>query len=496
MSFHSFIILIHSSCCVILTSPRKTGSTSLQNYLTQHADYIRQHYHATYLGKVNPRNFHRRRRKSLPQDYLRQLNQFHVANGTLRFREIVRKHVLEQRHDVILSDEALDQQSLVELLQHLVVPITISNNNDDTPPTHRPLVYKTVPIFVYRRYHEWLLSMYRFEYAPKWYEANEWTNWPTNIHNKTTLSTNTSNFIHEHHDTPLPSSSFSIPTFAEYLSRFLSNDAPPPLLQSIRQFQQAWQHVHLKTKTNRPSHSVLPPCVHILRTDHHPTNQSLTEQFMALVVNSSSTTTLRRSSPHEFPPETRRSNVNPQVAFATDAERMALFLHYEGVIGRTTEETNPRKFRKGDRLTRRRWLSKIQEHMVDLYYANDTAKGMAERSNATDSVKHAHHIVPPPWQCPSARDMERLWNQTCMLEELVLRMTNPPTPNDESTTSSSPTSLEDLRTHFDQAVQERRFCNLDIAQMWKHDPRWRQFVNDTFAEQQHRARTSNPEEQE
>ena len=69
--------------------------------------------------------------------------------------------------------------------------------------------------------------------------------------------------------------------------------------------------------------------------------------------------------------------------------------------------------------------------------------------------------------------------------------------NESSDHLFSQAPLEDLRKHFDQAVQERRFCNVDIAHMWAHDPRWRQFVKDTFAKQQRRVRnTSNQEQQE
>ena len=118
--------------------------------------------------------------------------------------------------------------------------------------------------------------------------------------------------------------------------------------------------------------------------------------------------------------------------------------------------------------------------MVDLYNDDNdknTQEGTDERSNVT--IFKARHVA-PPWQCPSARDVERLWNQTCMVEELVLRITTTTMTNRDA---FSQASLEDLRKHFDQAVHERRFCNLDIAHMWEHDPRWRQFVNDTFAEQ-------------
>lgn len=65
-------------------------------------------------------------------------------------------------HNVILSDEGF--VGVVNLVETLFRGIDPS------------LKYHLQPVVVYRRYFDWMISMYRFAYRPQWY-ARGWNRW-------------------------------------------------------------------------------------------------------------------------------------------------------------------------------------------------------------------------------------------------------------------------------------------------------------------------------
>ena len=85
--------------------PHKTGTTTIQDYFTKHTAFL-QKYNTTYIGKVNPNNFPRGQRNILPKDYVRNALQYPSVKTRTKLRKHLNKMVIEQGHNVILSDEA------------------------------------------------------------------------------------------------------------------------------------------------------------------------------------------------------------------------------------------------------------------------------------------------------------------------------------------------------------------------------------------------------
>jgi hypothetical protein len=88
-------------------------------------------------------------------------------------------------HNVILSDE--DFSTVPGLVEELFRTLHATRTS-----------FSVLPVVVYRRYHEWILSLYLFAYTPKWYQAQQWNKWknmtiptfwdfPKEDHNRTSM---------------------------------------------------------------------------------------------------------------------------------------------------------------------------------------------------------------------------------------------------------------------------------------------------------------------
>ena len=286
------------------------------------------------------------------------------------------------------------------------------------------LASRVVPIVVYRRLHERLVSSYGFAFHPKWYQRRLWNKWNTR-------------------DPQI------IPSFAEFVQKFLRDK--PIVLRLL----DAYTH-ELQTITN---HTVCPRVLHL----DHPSRESVTHQFAALIKsqhtarqqqkhdtnnNSTAATASNDNDNDDIPAITKKSNEGTKLPFAVDSERFALYL----------SEHVPELAQQD----RRQVVQRIQRYMQKLYYdekpTNTIGIGQANTTASLTTNTTINQSI--PWQCPSEHDMALLWNQTRLVEDR-LGLENPTVSLAES---------------FQKYVREKRFCNLHLSQMWQ-DPRWKAFVH-------------------
>ena len=294
------------------------------------------------------------------------------------------------------------------------------------------LASRVVPIVVYRRLHERLVSSYGFAFHPKWYQRRLWNKWNTR-------------------DPQI------IPSFAEFVETFLHEK--PIVLRLLDAYTQELQAM---TTNNHPT-----VCPRVLHLDH-PSRESVTHQFAALIksqhtarqqhdkhqqqnnTNNNNRTPATASNDNDdddIPAITKKSNEGTKRPFAVDSERFALYL----------SEHVPELAQQD----RRQVVQRIQRYMQKVYYDEETrnAIGMGQANTTAFMTTNTTSNQSIPWQCPSEHDMALLWNQTRLVEDR-LGLENPTVSLAES---------------FQKYVREKRFCNLHLSQMWQ-DPRWKAFV--------------------
>ncbi|KAL3774490.1 hypothetical protein ACHAWO_007010 [Cyclotella atomus] len=234
--------------------PHKTGTTSIQDYFACNTEFLKQH-NTYYLGKINMYDV--KKCIQVPPDFLRPIIQTPSFQGLAKLRYMMH-HYTSQGSNVIMSSEDI---------------FNVPKNYTDELFVNLTHVY---PVVGYRRYHEWLLSSYRFTFGePKWYDMERWRNW-------------------DGHD--------NIPTLAEFITQF--SNRMHPTLESLRKFYEM-------------SQSTVRSCPQVL--NFH--SGDVTKEFMKLITEEDSI------------PASFYTNVNDESKiFAVDAEMLALKLHREGKI--------------------------------------------------------------------------------------------------------------------------------------------------------------------
>ncbi|KAL7476202.1 hypothetical protein ACHAW6_002080 [Cyclotella cf. meneghiniana] len=247
--------------------PHKTGTTSLQDYLACNTQFLAQH-RTHYLGKINPNDV--KACPSVPPDLLRPLLQNPSARAAKQLQTAVAFH-LSRNHSVILSSEDMLDISPALLAEALSLSTT-------------PAV-PIVPVVGYRRYHEWLSSLYRFRYEPHWYDLDRWREW----------------------DDDDDDDDHAIPTMRSFVTPWIEERRVHPTLGRLRNFSSfvaatAWTTC---------------PLVLNLHSD-----RDITTSFLERITD---------APPSAMPPP-RRANVRMREDYAVDAERLALRLRREGKL--------------------------------------------------------------------------------------------------------------------------------------------------------------------
>ena len=234
--------------------PHKTGTTSLQDYLACNTQFLKRQ-NTYYLGKINMYDV--KGCIMVPPDFFRPLIQTPSYQALSKLKYIM--HYYQSRgKNVIMSSEDI---------------FNIPKNHTDELFANLTHVY---PVVGYRRYYEWLLSAYRFNYGePKWYDLEVWRAW-------------------DGHDT--------IPSFREFVGMY--NGRMHPTLEVVKKFHEMQQ------STARPCFQVLN--FHI---------GDITQEFMKLIT------------PKDSVPTSVYMNVNDESkVYAVDSEVLALKLHRERKI--------------------------------------------------------------------------------------------------------------------------------------------------------------------
>lgn len=241
--------------------PPKTGTTSLQDYFACNTETLAK-FDTIFLGKINPKDV--KQCSDVPIDFDRPMVQYRSGKAAYKLRREVMKYT-SQNKTVILSDEDYINTP-VAVLENFLVNIAA----------------QVIPVVVYRRYHEWLLSLYNFKFMPKWYERN-WKKW-------------------EGHSLD------NIPTFRSFAAQ---REGMHPTLKLMNDFSSI-----VEKATGSP------PCTQVLNLH----DGEILKEFAALIVG--------RNNSNSFPAPVR-SNVNKAPPFSVDMERLALKLYMEGRVNAT-----------------------------------------------------------------------------------------------------------------------------------------------------------------
>lgn len=266
--------------------PAKTGTTSIQDYFSCHqVDQLRLH-NITFLGKVNPRDV--KNCQGVPKDVVRPLVQYKKSAPILG----ALKEQIVAGNDVIISDE--DLKGSLDLLAEVFRELEISMISSGK-------CYRIVPVAAYRRYHQWMVSLYEFSNKPKWYDRAAWEHWE----------------------------GYNPPTFPEFFQQHYPSENKHPTAELLKGFNDAIFRGLLHRSNS--SHAIDPRetastaghlcSPYILNMHMHQSD--VVHDFRALVLQNRGIT-LTRSAP------TEASNVNNGDRFAVDAEILALQLKRAG----------------------------------------------------------------------------------------------------------------------------------------------------------------------
>jgi len=268
--------------------PPKTGTTSVQDFFACQTDFLEAH-NTYFLGKINPRDV--KQCSNVPKnDFVRPMVQYKSAKGAAKLREELQRHILEG-HNVIISDE--DFLSNPELVQGLFRDLGTNNHN-----AVGTIGFNVVPVTAYRRYHEWLVSLYQFAFKPKWYSPRK--KWDQDI---------------------------NIPTFRSFWQS--QQNQTHPSLALADSFQSILANTSSSSSSRNDTEAATapsPPCVQVLNL--HNNNSDVVSEFGALLVARSGSNGNNTSG---IPPSSRTNQDSGQ-SFAIDAEILALRLKDEGRV--------------------------------------------------------------------------------------------------------------------------------------------------------------------
>lgn len=161
----------HRPLVIVHIGPPKTGTTSVQNFLACH-DQVLEKDNFFFLGKVN-----RECAKKQKKDWVRPFVQLQGLPRKMRdidgskLRDEIHER-LNNGNNVILSDESFvgTSEKSGPLLQSL---------NTTTSAGHDIVQHDVVLFIGYRRYYDWMLSLYHYENTPQWYAKAAWEKWPS-----------------------------------------------------------------------------------------------------------------------------------------------------------------------------------------------------------------------------------------------------------------------------------------------------------------------------
>eukprot|EP00586_Coscinodiscus_wailesii_P017122 CAMPEP_0172519222 /NCGR_PEP_ID=MMETSP1066-20121228/291285_1 /TAXON_ID=671091 /ORGANISM="Coscinodiscus wailesii, Strain CCMP2513" /LENGTH=495 /DNA_ID=CAMNT_0013301765 /DNA_START=300 /DNA_END=1785 /DNA_ORIENTATION=+ len=272
---------------IIHIGPRKTGTTSIQNFFTCHEDFLRRHNYY-YLGKTNVLDTKKCEHTS--KDFVRDVLQMKKEESGADLLYMIEYH-LGMGHNVIISDEGIAENK--DAFDEWVL------KKIDLSIDYNPHIVAT-----YRRYHEWIISWYRFTYGPKWYDKTfrQWN--------------------HKAKELTRP------PTFKSFLESY--QDKSHPIIEEMNLFR------------NRVG-----VCTDILNLHHLGEKGDSLTQFLSLLLNND------QSLVSHVTRSIKRANKSRNNAFDIDSERLALMLHDQGKVR--------------DVLLRREVVTMIKMHFAILY---------------------------------------------------------------------------------------------------------------------------------
>ena len=345
--------------------PAKTGTTSLQNHLACNSKVLRETYNVHFMGKRNDRDVSSC--DDVPKhDFVRPVVQYKNKRAMAKLQKQLVQHT-QEGSSAVLSDEGFLNipDLLVELFNGLMMDASITNNTNASRTNDAPFLI--TPVVVYRRYHDWLVSAYRFMYKPKWYE-NGWKSW-----GKVT----------------------AIPTFVEFWHKQVQGQTKPqqyhPGLRSAERMIQllslAENQSTIRVPTTKPQ--TLWTCPQVL--DIHAGDP--VTQFLSMLGGARNNDKIPKHTKQPAPSKvglTRIANAHSGNCFEVDAEILALHLKAEGLLhhGR-----------------KRRTVVELLTRKLSSVYLNTTNT---------------------PWDCPSDQEAEVLLHQTLRAEESFLSMTSRP----------------------------------------------------------------------
>jgi len=243
--------------------PAKTGTTSFQDYFACHSSFLKE-YNVSFLGKVNPRDV--RNCKGVPQDFVRKFVFYKSSKAMKKLQKVLEARISLGQHD-ILSNE--DFKKVLDLIN------TLFRTMNDT------LEYNIIPVITYRRYHDWIKSLYHYSNKPHWYDK-DWSSWDRQL---------------------------DIPTFQQFLIEQQKNKHPS--VELVHTFQ---------TLVPRTRKGGTTPCVQVLNLH---SDDPITK-FASIVTGGTNVSLV--------PPITRVSNVDKDEPFTIDSEILALKLKSAGLV--------------------------------------------------------------------------------------------------------------------------------------------------------------------
>ena len=242
----------------------KTGTTSFQDYFACHSSFLKE-YNVSFLGKVNPRDV--RNCKGVPQDFVRKFVAYKSSKAMKDLQKVFEARISLGQH-VVLSNENFGG-----------VPLDLNNTLFRT--MNDTLEYDIIPVITYRRYHDWIKSLYHYSNKPQWHNK-DWSSWDRQL---------------------------DIPTFQQFLIEQRNN--PHPSIELMYTFQT------LVTRTRKGG---ITPCVQVLNLH---SDDPITK-FASIVTGGTHVSLV--------PPIARVSNVDKDEPFTIDSEILALKLKWAGLV--------------------------------------------------------------------------------------------------------------------------------------------------------------------
>lgn len=276
----------------IHVGPPKTGTTSVQDFFACRSVRLQEQHNTFYYGKVNNKSLKTQCPKNIPNDFVRPVVQYHRQPAAIRLQQEVERRLFSNQ-SVIMSDE--DFGRVTDQVQTMLAGI------------NRTLAFHVAPVIAYRRYNEWLVSLYHYAHKPQWYQP-DWAKW--NLNDATHRIPTFRSFWHTHQNITHPSISL-----AEQFESLL--------------------------KETLATHNYTIVCPQILNIH----KGSLIQEFVSLLPSAANHSANVVDAVH--------ANKDTNLPFAVDSERLASKLKREGSIH--------------ERWGRRMVVEKLRAHMQTLY---------------------------------------------------------------------------------------------------------------------------------